>query len=68
MTLNFVLRMVAMFGFGSSVVQAFVNAVEGDWIRSAAFAGVAVAWLVAAQMFAEADRLRQRRVWRNDDS
>ena len=64
MTVNFALRLLAMFGFGSSAVQAFVNAVEGDWIMTAAFVGTAVAWLVAAQMFAKADRLRQRRTKR----
>ena len=62
MTVNLVLRLLAMFGFGGSIVQAFVNAVEGDWIMSAAFVGVAAVWLVAARMFAKADRLRRRRM------
>ena len=62
MTVNLVLRLLAMFGFGSSAAQAFVKAVEGDWIMSAAFAGIAAVWLVAAQMFAKADRLRRRRM------
>ena len=60
--LNMVLRLCGMFGFGYSITGAFVVAVDGERLLSAAHVGVAVVFFVSVLMLKGGEARRRERL------